>query len=353
MELIRNISKTLFKDADFARFQFPWVLYCFLLLIAFVIVFTLISRFQNNQLKKIGSESILKKILPHKSKNRGLIRFIIWTLGLAFIIIGTANLQFGDKKQEVKEAGIDLMICLDVSQSMMAEDIKPYRLKRAKLAINKILDNLGSDRIGIVIFAGQSYLQLPLTNDHSAAKMYLDNISTDIIPVQGTNIASAIEIAQESFPDGSPTNKAIIIISDGEEHDGKAIELAEGAADDNIKVFTIGLGSLKGSTIPVYRNGKRVGIKKDKRGSTVISRINENALKMIAKAGNGRYVSGTNVSLGLKNLLVDIGNIEKTEYNSKEFTSYDSKYQYFLGIGLSLLILEFLVLRRKGKWLNK
>lgn len=352
MNWIQYISNTLFNDPNFVRFEHTWMLYSFVILLFAVLLFVFKHYQQRKKINKFASSHLIKSLLPNLSRNRAILRFIIWTAGFSFLIIGAANLQFGDKKQTLKKAGINLIICLDVSKSMMAEDIKPFRLKRAKLAISKIINSLGSDRIGIVVFAGDAYLQLPLTSDHSAAKMYLDNISTDLIPVQGTNIANALELAIESFPEGSPTNKAVVIISDGEDHDGKAIELAESATEENIKVYTIGLGSLIGSTIPEFRNGKKAGIKKDRNGSAIITRLNEPALQAIAKAGNGKYVHGTNATLGLGEMLADIGGIKKTEYDTKEFTSYNSKYQYFLGIGLLLILIEFLIIRKKGKWLN-
>lgn len=349
---MQNISKSLFNDPNYIRFQNNWVLYGFIILLVVIAIYIIQNAKQKKQLNNFASKHLIKNLLPSLSKSRSVFRFILWSLGFSFLLLGTSNLQLGDKKQTLKKAGINLIICLDVSKSMMAEDIKPFRLKRAKLAISKIINNLGSDRIGIVVFAGDAYLQLPLTSDHSAAKMYLDNINTDLIPIQGTNIANALELAMESFPEGSPTNKAIVIISDGEEHDGKAVELAESAADDNIKVFTIGLGSTVGSTIPKYRNGKKAGIKKDRNGSAIITRLNEPALQSIAKAGNGRYVHGTNATLGLSEMLSDIGSIEKTEYDTKEFTSYNSKFQLFISLGLFFIVIEFLIFRRKGKWLN-
>ena len=352
MNLLQYISKLLFNDPDFIHLQFGWINYAFIFLVILIGIFSFQRSKQKKDLKKFASKNLIKNLVPNLSSSRSNIRFSIWAIGFSFLIIGASNLQFGENKQTIKKSGINLIICLDVSKSMMAEDIKPYRLKRAKLAISKIINSLGSDRIGIVVFAGGAYLQLPLTSDHSAAKMYLDNISTDLIPKQGTNIANALELAIKSFPDGSTTNKAIIIISDGEEHDGKAVKLAESASEDNIKVYAIGLGSSIGSTIPKYKNGEKNGIKKDSIGSAIITRLNEPALRAIAKAGKGKYVHGSNASLGLSSIIEDIGEIKKTEYDTKEFTSYDSKFQFFIGIGLLLIIIEFLIIRKKGKWLN-
>lgn len=353
MSITQIISDSIFGDKEFLRFQYAFALYGLFVLALIVVIFIWSRKNQKKKLSIFSNPALIKSIIPKLSYRKAKLRFIIWSSALFFLVLGLANLQFGDKKETVARAGIDLMICLDVSKSMMAEDIKPYRLKRAKLAISQIINQLGSDRVGIILFAGDAYLQLPLTNDHAASQMYLENVTTDFIPIQGTNISSAIELAISSFPENSPTNKAIIIISDGENHDGIAITKAEEAADKEIKVFTVGLGSEQGAPIPEYINGRKNGVKKDRNGSTVITRLNQAALADIAKAGKGIYVHGTTSSLGLDQLLQQIGNIEKAEYETKEFTSYNSKFQTFLLLGLGLLILEFVILKRTSTWLKK
>ena len=349
---MKSISNYLFGDKDFARWQNHWVFWLVILVIVFAAIYAFNRYLQKKQLSQFETEFALKNLLPDLSKNRSILRFVMWTIGLLCIILSGANLQFGDKKEEVKRAGIDLMLCLDVSKSMLAEDLKPNRLTRAKLAINKIINSLGSDRIGVIVFAGDAFLQLPLTNDHSAAELFIQSINTGIIPVPGTNIASALELAKKSFPTSSPTNKAIVVITDGEEHDGKALEIAKGLEENKIKVFTIGLGSAVGTTIPNFKNGRRIGVKKDRNGSTVITRLNEPALIDLANAGGGTYVRGSNQSLGLQTMLSKIGEIEKTEYDSKEYTSYSSRYQWFLASGILFLLLDLLILKRKGTWLK-
>ena len=349
---MKAISNYLFGDQDFARWQNNWMLWFILLALVFIGVYSLNRFQQKKQLSQFKSEAALKNVLPNLSKNRSIFRFVLWTVGFCVIILSAANLQFGDKKEEVKRAGIDLMLCLDVSKSMLAEDLKPNRLTRAKLAINKIINSLGSDKIGVIVFAGDAFLQLPLTNDHSAAELFIQSINTGIIPVPGTNIASALELAKKSFPESSPTNKAIVVITDGEEHDGKAIQIAENLEEEKIKVFTIGLGSSIGTTIPNFKNGRRIGVKKDKKGSTVITRLNEPALVALANAGGGTYVRGSNQSLGLQTMLNKIGEIEKTEYEAKEYTSYTSRYQWFLALGILFILMDVLILKRKGTWLR-
>lgn len=353
MNIAQQISHLFFEDADFMRFQNNGALWLLLLALFIVILFFAKRYTIRKQLNKFAHSEALKKLIPSFSKSKSLARFVLWTTGFILISLSAANLQFGDQKEEVKRAGIDLMLCLDVSKSMLAEDLKPNRLSRAKLAIDKIINALGSDRIGVIVFAGDAYLQLPLTNDHSAAELFIKSINTDIIPVQGTNIAAALELAEASFPKASPTNKAIVIITDGEQHDGKATEIAQNLNSKNIKVFSIGLGSPKGSTIPNFNNGRRKGVKKDRNGSTIITRLNESALIAIAEAGGGTYVRGSNQSLGLETMLNQIGQIEKTEYDAKEFTSYTSRYQWFLGLGVIILLIELFMFKRKIKWLSK
>ena len=351
MNWMKAISSYLFTDRDFARWQNNWVLWFFLLSAAIIALYCINRWLQKKQLNQFKSETTLNNLFPNLSKNRSILRFMAWTTGFACIILSGANLQFGDKKEEVQRAGIDLMLCLDVSKSMLAEDLKPNRLTRAKLSINKIINSLGSDRIGVIVFAGDAFLQLPLTNDHSAAELFIQGIHTGIIPVPGTNIARALELANKSLPSSSPTNKAIVVITDGEEHDGRAIEIAEQLQEKNIKVFTIGLGSSKGSTIPDFnKNGRRIGVKKDRNGSTIITRLNEPSLVALAEAGGGTYVRGSNQNLGLQSMLTKIGEIEKTEYEAKQYTSYSSRFQWFLAIGIMFIVMDLLILKRKGTW---
>ncbi len=352
--MIKQISSYIFDDQDFARWENEWVLYLITFSLLFIAIYCVNRLIQKKQLSQFKSEETIRNLLPNLSKNRSIIRFISWTMGFALIIFSGANLQFGNKKEEVQRAGIDLMLCLDVSKSMLAEDLKPNRLSRAKLAINKIINSLGSDRIGVIVFAGDAFLQLPLTNDHSAAELFIQSIKPGIIPVPGTNIARALELAEKSFPESYPTNKAIVVITDGEEHDGLAIEIAENLEEKEIKVFTIGLGSSKGSTIPNFnKKGTRVGVKKDRNGGTIITRLNEPALIAIAESGGGTYVRGSNQSLGLRSMLTKIGEIEKTEYDAKEYTSYSSRYQWFLVLGIIFIFLDLMILKRKGKWFRK
>lgn len=274
-------------------------------------------------------------------------------IGYALLIIGIANPQTGSKLVEGERKGIDIMIALDVSNSMLAEDIQPNRLERAKQSISKLIDKLGNDRIGIIVFAGHAYMQLPITTDYSAAKMFLETINTRIVPTQGTAIGTAIDMAVNSFDDETHS-RAIIVITDGENHEDEPIESAKNAVDQGIIVYTIGMGLLEGAPIPEYNQyNRRTGYKKDRQGSTVITKLNESMLQQIASAGNGVYVRANNSSTGLKTVFDEINKLEKTEFESKMFSDYEDRFQYFIALSLIFIILELLIFERKSKWLSK
>jgi Ca-activated chloride channel family protein len=347
LSIIKYISQVLTGDADFIRFENPIWLYALLVIPVFILVSWLIRKGMLKNLSAFYSIQNQKKRIPGISNWSWLIRKIIWSFALFLFILSAANFQLGSEKGEVEQEGADIIFCLDVSSSMMAEDIAPNRLDRAKHAIQQTVKSLGTDRVGIVVFAGDAYIQLPLTTDHAATKMYLDNITTDMIPVQGTSISSAIEKAIEAFPKNDAENRAIVLITDGENHDERAIQLAGEAADKNIKLYTVGIGSTEGSTIPAYRNGKKVGLKKDKAGSVVVSRINESLLIDIANEGNGAYVRSTNQSVGLEKLFDEIKGMDKEKLGVSVYRRYQSYYHYTLIIGLLFLVIHFLMIERK------
>ncbi len=304
-------------------------------------------------LNQLGDERLIKKLLPNVSHKLATLKFILYAISLLFLFVGLANLQFGTKLQEVKREGVDLMICLDVSNSMMAEDITPNRLERSKRAIYQLIDKLHNDRIGIIVFAGEAYVQLPITTDYSSAKLFLETIGTDMIPTQGTSIGSAIDLAMESFNFKDGTSKAIIVITDGENHEENAIENTEKAEKKGITIHTIGMGSKNGSPIPIYRNGKQIGFKTDKEGNTVVSKLNEAMLKQIASTGNGSYVRASNANAGLNIIMNEINKMDKKEFGSKVFKDYEDRFQVFLIISLILLVLEYFISNRKSSKLDK
>jgi len=335
------------------RFEHSELLYALLLIPALTVLFIWMLYWKKSALRKFGQWEIIQRLLPGVSINRAIAKFIILMLAYVFMIIGLANPQIGSKLVEGERKGIDIMIALDVSNSMLAQDIKPNRLERSIQAISKLIDKLGNDRIGIVVFAGNAYVQLPITTDYSAAKMFLSTINTKIVPTQGTAIGKAIELATKSFDDETHS-RAIIVITDGENHEDNAQKAAKDASEQGIFVYTIGMGLPDGTPIPEYDQYKRqIGYKKDRQGNTVVTKLNESMLQQIASAGNGVYVRANNTRAGLSKVFEEINALEKTEFESKMFSDYEDRFQYFIAISLILLILELLIFERRNKWLSK
>ncbi len=329
----------------------------YFLLLAIIIVFALLFWFYKAWYSKaknrFGDEKVIRNLMPDVSTSKPLLKFFLIIIATAFLVIGIVNPQIGSKLENIKREGIDLYLVLDVSNSMLAEDIKPNRLERSKLAISTLIDKLQGDRVGIIIFAGNAYKQLPLTTDYSAAKIFLSAVDTKIVPTQGTAIGEAIDLATLSFGE-TDHNKAIIIITDGENHEGDAIEAARMAKDLGINVFTIGMGLPEGAPIPIYNNyGIQTGFKKDKNNTTVITKLSEDMLRQIAAAGGGAYARANNASTGLRRIFDDISAIDKKEIETRQFTDYEDRFQIFLGLALFLLTLELLIADRKTAWVKK
>lgn len=335
------------------RFENIDILYALSLIPVFIIIFWYVVRWRRSALKKFGDLSITGQLMPEISKGRPTFKFVLLMLAYAFLVVGMANPQIGSKLEKVQRKGFDLMLALDISNSMLAEDITPNRLKRSKQAISMLIDRLSNDRIGIVVFAGRSFTQLPITTDYAAAKLFLNTINTDLINEQGTAIGSAIELAAGSFVKDDKKNKTIIIITDGENHEDDAVEQAKLAADNGIKVNTIGMGLPEGGPIPVYSGHALIGYRKDNQGNTVVTKLNEILLQQIASAGNGVYVRANNTKAGLNKIFEEINKMEKKEYDSKLYSDYEDRFQYFIGFGLLLLLIELLTLERKNRYLSK
>ena len=319
-----------------------------------IVAMLLYSRWKKKSLALFGDNRLVKELMHSFSKRRTQIKNILTIIIFILLIIGIANPQVGTKMEEVKREGVDLMIAIDLSNSMMAEDIKPNRLERAKLAISRLIDKLEGDRIGLIVFAGEAYVQLPITTDYSAAKLFLSTVSTNIVPTQGTEIAKAIDLSVQSFDMENAQNKAIIIITDGESHDEKAIESTEKANELGIFIHTLGMGLSKGGPIPIYNKyGNRTGYRKDRDGNTVVSKLNEKLLQKIANAGEGTYVRANNSKAGLSTLFAEINKMEKKEIGTMVFTEYKDRFQLFIGLALLLLLTDLILLGRKNKWSNR
>lgn len=326
-----------------------YFLYALSLVPVFIIIIWLYNRWRKKALAAYGDILIIQQLIPDVSKSKRLWKFILFTLAFALVILGIVNPQVGTKLEEVKRKGADLMICLDVSNSMKAEDLQPNRLEKAKQAISKLINKLEGDRIGIIVFGGEAYVQLPITTDYSAAKLFLESINTDMIPTQGTAIGTAIDLAIESFGKDEGKNKAIVIITDGENHEDDAIKAAEGAAEKGIAIHTIGMGSADGSPIPVYKNNVREGFRKDNEGNTIITKLNEPILQEVAEAGNGIYVRASNSDAGLSSVLDAISKLEKKQFESKMYSDYEDRFQWFIAAAFLLLLIDLFLTERKSK----
>lgn len=337
------------------RFVHSEYLYALALLPVFVIFFIALLRWRKKALRFFGETYLVRQLMPGKANTKPVLKFILISLAFMFLVIGVAGPQVGTKLETVKRKGVDVIIALDVSNSMKAEDIKPSRLERAKQAISKLIDQLQGDRIGLIVFAGEAYVQLPITTDYGAAKLFLSSIDTDIVPTQGTAIGKALDLAVSSFGNGDSAkkNKAVIIITDGENHEDDALNAAKTARENNITVHTIGMGSINGAPIPVMHNGQRVGFMQDNNGQTVMTKLDETSLAEIAQAGGGKFIRATNSDDGLGIIMKEINAMQKNEFGSKMFTDYADQFQYFIGLALLLLIIEFIISERRSKWITE
>ena len=334
------------------RFENPYMLYALVLIPVFWAVFVILQRRKRKMLSSTGDADVMARLTDGVSRGRERLKFFVIMVAWAALVIGAANPQIGSKMENVKRKGIDLMVALDVSNSMLAEDIKPNRLERSRQSISQLISKLQGDRIGIVVFAGKAYMQMPLTTDYAAARLFLSTINTNLIPVQGTAIGDAINLSVSAFDDNEH-EKAIVIITDGENHQGEVMEAAAAAAEKGIRVYTIGMGLPEGSPIPVFQNGRTTGFKKDKQGNTIVTRLNDKMLSEIADAGNGIYVRANNSRAGLEKVFKEINALDKSEIESRIFSDYEDRFQYFLAIALILIILELIISSRKSRRLSK
>lgn len=325
----------------FANETYLWLL---LLVPLFPVAYAIVRRMRRRRIRKFGDEQLVNQLMPSWSGAKGWVRVILFSLAFLFFVLGLARPQIGAKLSEHKTRGAEVMIVLDVSNSMLAEDYSPNRLDRAKLAISRIVDRLQEDRIGLIVFAGTSFVQLPITTDYVSAKMFMSSISTESVPVQGTAIGDAILTAAKSFSIESEKSRAIVVITDGENHEDDAVEAAKMAYEAGIRVYTIGVGSPEGQPIP-YEGG----LMKDRNGDIVVTRLDEDTLREIAAAGGGAYVRAGNEEFGLNPVIDDIRKMEAEEYRSVVFEEYDEQYMYFFGIALALFVLEMLVGSRRSK----
>lgn len=326
---------------NFAQAQYLLLLF---LIPVFFIIQAVILKLRMRRIRKFGDEALVSRLMPSYSKGKVWVRMVLFSIGFFFFVIGLSRPQIGAKLKEHETKGAEIMIVLDVSNSMLAEDYSPNRLERAKLAISRIVDRLRDDRIGLILFAGDSFVQLPITTDYVSAKMFLNSITTGSVPVQGTAIGDAINTAMRSFSVQSEKSRAIIVITDGENHEDDPIAAAQQAAELGVRVYTIGVGSPEGKPIPM--DGELL---KDKDGEIVVTRLDEKVLQDVAMAGNGVYVRAGNTEFGLNPIIDNIRKLEDEKYSSIVFEEYDERFMYYFGIALFFFVLEMLIGYRKPK----
>lgn len=335
------------------KIEEPIYFYLLAMIPAMIVIFLLVLWWKKRTQRKFTNLNLLHKLAPDSSVFKSTLKLIMLLLGITFLIISLANPKMGTKLKTVKREGVDVVFALDVSKSMLAEDIAPNRLEKAKQIISKIIDNLGSDRVGIIIYAGNSYPLLPITTDHAAANMFLQNASPDMVSSQGTDINGALELAKTFYNNNEQTNRFLVIISDGEDHQEETKQVAQTLTKEGVKIYTIGVGTEKGGPIPMRLNGSMIGYKKDNKGETVITKRVPKILEGIADAGNGYYMDGNVTENPVKQISDIIANAEKTEFETKQFSDYKDQFQWFLGIGILFLLLDVFLFDKKTKWLKK
>lgn len=328
-----------------------------------VAVYILRSRYKRKQLLQFADSAMLGRLMPYVSRRRPIIKLTLFCLALSFTIVALANPLAGSVIAEGEQSGIDMAVCIDVSNSMLAQDIKPNRLERSKQLVRNLMNQLGGDRVSLVVFAGTSYIQMPLTNDYGATKMFLDQISTDLISRQGTAIGDAIERGMATLGYGEGGNseqaqwepnksRAIVLISDGENHEDNALEAARKAAEQGIMVCTIGIGSPQGSQIPITnQRGQITDWRKDSEGRIVTTRLNEDMLRDVASEGNGIYVHANN-SNAVDDVVKHLSSLDKEKFGATHFAAYESQFQYPLAAALICLLAELFILERRNPKIN-
>jgi len=334
------------------RFAQPDMLYLLLLVPVLVIIWILGNRRRRIAREKFSDNNLMARLSPDYSPGRMILKFFIRLTAFICAVLLISRPQFGSKLEEVKREGVEVIIALDVSNSMLAEDIAPSRLERAKQAIAQLVDQLRDDKIGLILFAGDAYTQIPVTNDYLSAKMFLESAGPDAVSKQGTSIGSAIDLGMRSFSPAGDRSKALIIITDGENHEDDAAAMAKNAAEKGVVIHTIGIGSPVGSPVPVTMNGKRDYLK-DADGNTVITKLDEEGLQKIASATGGRYVRANNTSLGLNEIYTDIGKMKKSETAGVMYTEYNDQFLVPAVLMLILLAADILIMDRKNSLLRR
>jgi len=329
------------------KFANPEYLYLFFAIPVFIIGFIFLNIRKRKSVEKLGTLKLVKSMMPELSLKRSYLKFWVVLVAIGFGIVVLARPQFGTKVEKLDKKGIELVIAIDVSNSMLAEDIKPSRLSKAKQILTRIIDERRDDKVAIVVFAGEAFIQLPLTPDNQSAKLFLESIDPSIVPVQGTAIGSAIDISMTCFSNDTDIDRAIVLITDGEGHEGDAEQAAARAAEKGIHVNVVGIGTTEGTVIPVSEGSTNV--KRDTQGQPVVTKLNEEMCRQIAKAGKGLYAHADNSNSALKSLQAELEKLQKKEIDGIAYSEYDEKFQIFAWVMLALLLIEILIFDKKNR----
>lgn len=317
------------------------------------VLFLLVLFWKHRTQKKFADSNLLRKLSPDRSTFKSILKISVFCLALAALSFALVNPKIGTKLETVKREGVDVVFALDVSKSMLAEDIAPNRLEKSKQLVTQIINSLAGDRIGIIGYAGSAFPQVPITTDFSSAKLFLNGMNTDMVSSQGTAITEAIAMAKTYYDDEEQTNRVLFIISDGEDHEGNLAEIAEEAASEGIRIYTIGVGTAAGGPIPIKRNGVLQYYKRDENNEQVITRLGEDRLQEIASQANGKYIDGNNTKEVVEEVTAILNGMDKKEFDAKQFTDFKDQFQWFLAAALFLLIVDILLLERKTAWVRK
>ena len=330
------------------RFANSEYLYLLLLIPVLAIIYALVARRRRHLLAKFGNLELLQGLMPDFSRGRLRLKFVLYLLAFACVVMAAARPQFGSKLREEKSKGIEMMLVVDVSNSMLAEDFEPNRLERTKYAIGKLFEGLHQERVGLVAFAGEPKVQLPITSDYRMAQAFAKRLSPSLVGEQGTAVGKALQLATLSFSSQSEQSRVIVLITDGENHEDDAVEAARVAKEQGIRIYTIGIGTPEGA--PIKIDGEFV---KDEDGQMVVSKLGEQMLEQIASITDGAYVRATKQSIGLEEIVKSINEMEKSELSTVRYEEYNEQYQYLLAVALALLLLESLILSRRNHRLRK
>lgn len=328
-------------------------LYLLLLIPLLALVFAYNLYWKTKKQREFGDLDLVRRLSPEKSVFKSILKFVVCLLAIASLAIGLANPKTGTKVETVKREGIDIVFAVDVSKSMLCEDVAPNRLEKSKQIVSQLIGQLGGDRIGIVAYAGSAFPVLPITTDYSVAKMFLQSMNPSMVSSQGTSLDEAIELASTYFENDKVANKLIILISDGEDHSEGATDAAEAASKLGIKIITIGTGTAKGGPIPLKSNGTVQTFQRDQNDEVVITKLNRESLKLIAKNSSGGYIDGGSTQEVVEYVKSALENIERTEFETTQFTDFNSQFQWFLGAALLFLVIDIFLLERRTAWVRR